>query len=448
MASPHSRPRPFRRSHRSRPPLTAVAGLLALPCWLGACDGAVDSSTPGPADSAEPDGSDSVDPGSDDPTPSLPDEPLAERLDAVLDAVVARGTVGAGLYLQRRGHAPYRGARGLADVATGERLTPDHLFRIASMSKTYLTAVLMKLAVEGRLAMTDPITGYLPADIIALIPDAERISIYDLLTMWSGIIDYRDLTFVEEVLFGDHSLVRDEYTDLMNGLGRNPTPCAPPEIALEQVTPERAECLYSNTNYVLAGYIADRVLYGVEPAAGVRQEHHSRAFREQLFAPLGLTATYYEKHPAPGEEDWSERLAHGYYSAPGPDGEPQRTDVTGWDDGNGFANGGLISTLEEVARFRHALFSHDHPYPMATLAEKGQFLDLLGTTNALGVAPAGATAKDAWIFSGDIGGYTSWVQYSPTRDTVFAFMSNDRDLEPTRGDVIAEIQAILDSASY
>jgi D-alanyl-D-alanine carboxypeptidase len=381
-----------------------------------------------------------------DPGPSAQPEPLAPQLDAILDRVVARGTVGVSLFVQRPGHETYFQARGSADLDASEALTPAHVFRIASVSKTYLAVLMAKLAVEGRLSLDDRITQYLPADLAGLVPGAETISIYDLLTMWSGIADYRDAAFSNEVIFGDHAKVRDEYIDLVDGLGRSPAPCAPPELPPDQITPAIASCLYSNANYVLAGYIVDKVLYGVDPAPGARPEHHAKAFREQLFAPLGLTSTFYEKHLAPGES-FVERLAHGYASVPPGQSGAMRVDVTGWDDGNGYANGGLVATLDDVAAFRRAVFDPKRAYPMQSLDEKARLLDQLGAFNPIGVAPGGIMRNGYWAFSGDIGGYTSWVQYSPASDTSIVFFSNDRDFEEPRFAVIDEIEALVASAA-
>lgn len=384
------------------------------------------------------------DPDGDSHEPARAPETLAPALDAVLDQAVEDGAVGVGLYVSRPGHEPYSQARGLANLATGEALTPDHLFRIASMSKPYLGALIVKLAVEGKLSLDDRMTEYLPADLTARIPHAESITIYDLLTMWSGIADYRDMDFTLDVVLGDHGKVRDEYTDLIDGLDRSSAPCSVPEVPLEAVTEEIAGCLYTNTNYVLLGYIADRVLYGVEPGPGPREHHHSEAFREMFFAPLGLESTYYEKHLAPGES-FMERLAHGYFTLTPELGGTELTDVTGWDDGNGYANGGLIATAADVATFRRAMFDREQAFPMQDLREKARFLELLTTTNPMGVAPGGVAVHEYWLFAGDISGYTSISKYSPTRDTTIVFYSNDRDVEASRDAIVAQIEAIVAS---
>ena len=56
----------------------------------------------------------------------------------------------------------YQGAFGVADVATGRPLTPDALFRIASMTKPITSVALMQLVEQGRLGLDDPAEKYLP----------------------------------------------------------------------------------------------------------------------------------------------------------------------------------------------------------------------------------------------------------------------------------------------
>ena len=61
-----------------------------------------------------------------------------------------------------REHVLYRGAFGVADVATGHPLTADALFRIASMTKPVTSVALMQLVEQGKIALDDPAEKYLP----------------------------------------------------------------------------------------------------------------------------------------------------------------------------------------------------------------------------------------------------------------------------------------------
>src|SRR4051812_33279586 len=53
-------------------------------------------------------------------------------------------------------------ALGVADVGTGQPLTPEHLFRIASHSKTFTATAVLQLVEAGRLRLDDPVARWVP----------------------------------------------------------------------------------------------------------------------------------------------------------------------------------------------------------------------------------------------------------------------------------------------
>jgi len=89
--------------------------------------------------------------------------PGAASLDASLRAAVERKDVpGVVALVTNRERVLYQGAFGVADVATGRPLTPDALFRIASMTKPVTSVALMQLVEQGKIALDDPAEKYLP----------------------------------------------------------------------------------------------------------------------------------------------------------------------------------------------------------------------------------------------------------------------------------------------
>ncbi len=81
-------------------------------------------------------------------------------------------------------------AFGVADLSTGEKLTPRHRFRVASHSKSFTAAGMMKLREQGKLKLDDPI-----GDIVAgLNPGVARATIGQVLSHSAGITrDGRDV---------------------------------------------------------------------------------------------------------------------------------------------------------------------------------------------------------------------------------------------------------------
>jgi CubicO group peptidase (beta-lactamase class C family) len=84
-------------------------------------------------------------------------------LDASLRGAVERKDVpGVVALVTDRKHVLYQGAFGVADVVTGRPLTPDALFRIASMTKPIASVALMQLVEQGRIGLDDAAEKYLP----------------------------------------------------------------------------------------------------------------------------------------------------------------------------------------------------------------------------------------------------------------------------------------------
>lgn len=96
-------------------------------------------------------------------TASAQHSPGVTALDTALRAAVERKDVPGvvALVTDRKG-VIYQGAFGVADVATGRPLSPDALFRIASMTKAVTSVALMQLIEQGRASLDDPAEKYLP----------------------------------------------------------------------------------------------------------------------------------------------------------------------------------------------------------------------------------------------------------------------------------------------
>ena len=77
-------------------------------------------------------------------------------------AIEAKDVPGVVALVTNRERVLYKGAFGVADVATSRPLTSDALFRIASMTKPVTSVALMQLVEQGRLGLDDPAEKYLP----------------------------------------------------------------------------------------------------------------------------------------------------------------------------------------------------------------------------------------------------------------------------------------------
>lgn len=155
-------------------------------------------------------------------------------------------------------------AIGVADVATGEPLRTDHLFRIASHSKTFTGTALMQLVEAGKIRLDDPIGIYVPELVEGGSPVADA-TVRELLGHQSGVI--RDGVHADfwqlEYPFPDRAALVDEV--LRHGA----------------VHARNEHFKYSNIGYSLLGL-------AIEAASGQTFGEYTH---DHIVEPLGLTRT-------------------------------------------------------------------------------------------------------------------------------------------------------------
>ncbi|MEO5918572.1 MAG: serine hydrolase domain-containing protein, partial [Candidatus Limnocylindrales bacterium] len=173
-------------------------------------------------------------------------------------------------------------SRGIGTLRVGEDARPDadSVFRIASMTKSFTAAMLLKLRDEGLLGLDDPVARHVPelTGLRGPTADSPVITIRHVLTMASGL--------ATDDPWGDRQQGLDlgAFSEL---LSRPLTFAWPPGTRFE----------YSNLGYGILG----RVITNVAGA------EYRDVVRNRLLAPLGMDATTYL-----AEEVDPARLAHGY----------------------------------------------------------------------------------------------------------------------------------------
>jgi D-alanyl-D-alanine carboxypeptidase len=302
----------------------------------------------------------------------------AAALQAALDAVHAAGVPGVFAEV-RDGAAVWRGTSGVADLTTGASLSPSFEHRIGSITKTFVSATVLRLAAQGRIGLDDPIGRYVgdlvPADLAA------QVTIRMLLGHTSGINDYPLALFASP--FEDIERYRTETV--------SPERLVELGLGLPRVAPPGALYFYSNTNYVLAGLIIERVTgHPVELEVA-----------RQIIVPLRLRHTYW-----PGSFPYIVGPhAHGY--VPWNDGTLR--DFTVYNMSWAWTAGAMISTMADLNTFFAALLT-GRVVPAALLAQMRAVLpvdpaDPTGTAYGLGLIRARTPCEPAWGHTGGGFGY-------------------------------------------
>ena len=235
----------------------------------------------------------------------------AAAIDQLFRAAAKPGEPGLAVIVVRKGQTLHRAAYGMANVELGVALQPDHVLRIGSVTKQFTSAAIMMLAEEGKLAVTDPITKFLP-DYPA---QGKTITIEHLLTHTSGIQSYTDMPKWRSMFRQDMSL-----TELIDLFKNEPMQFEP-----------GARWRYNNSGYILLGAI-------IEKASGKK---YADFVQERIFTPLGMNDTRYDV-----TEQVIPRRAAGY----GKSGErivnAQYLSMT-----QPYAAGSLISTVDDLAKW-------------------------------------------------------------------------------------------------
>ncbi|WP_261165178.1 serine hydrolase [Microbacterium sp. Marseille-Q6965] len=182
---------------------------------------------------------------------------------------LSRGATGVQLAVGYRGELLFEHAWGLADSETGEELRIDHLFRIASHSKTFTAVAIMQLVEQGELRLDDRASAHVTE--LADVPIGAA-TVRELLGHQAGTI--RDSSDGD---FWQHAFPFPDRAGLLRVLREEGRVFAP-----------NTHFKYSNIGYGLLGLI-------IEAVTG---ESYDATTRRLIVEPLGLADTGSEYDPA------------------------------------------------------------------------------------------------------------------------------------------------------
>ncbi|MGW0709655.1 serine hydrolase domain-containing protein [Streptomyces sp. NPDC002643] len=250
-----------------------------------------------------------------------------------MDANVKDGVVGIALQAKDE-HGVWKATAGVGDLASGAPRSAHDRFRAGSITKSFVSTVLLQLEAEGRLSLDDTVDTWLPGLVRGHGHDGREVTLRQLLNHTSGIADYTsDEQFVKDVFLAD-GFLKNRY--------RTWTPAQLVGIAMKHkpVFAPGTDWSYSNTNYVLAGMV-------IEKATG---NPYGDEVRHRIIEPLRLHAT---KIPGtrPGLPDPHSRA----YSKLAESTTGKTYDVTDLNPSIAYAAGELISNPADLNRFFSAL---------------------------------------------------------------------------------------------
>ena len=208
---------------------------------------------------------------------------MGAGIEDALDRLVDRGVTGVSACAVDSSGKRHACARGKANLATGEDLTTRHVFRIASITKTFMFSLVLQLHDEGKLDIEAPIERWLPR-----LPWADRITLRQILTQTGGLPTYSH-DALDEFPPSDSIWTPAELV----ALAYRKTPPEPPG----------GPVVYANVGSKVAGIIAE--IAGDEPI--------DAAIQRRFLSPLGLTGVV----PSGSGSRAPRQLAAGHHFLPG-----------------------------------------------------------------------------------------------------------------------------------
>jgi CubicO group peptidase (beta-lactamase class C family) len=247
--------------------------------------------------------------------PDVP-ENLGEAIDRIVLAEMEEGGLaGVAVGVARGLFVVHAAGYGFADVENEIPVTPETSFRVGSITKQFTAAAIVDLADDGALDLDDRLTQYLP-EYPGYGPD---VTISMLLSHTSGVKNYTTMEAWWETLAADMTPRR-----LIGVFEAQPFDFNP-----------GIEFAYSNSGYVLLGWIAEQVTG--QPYGGI--------LNERLFVPLQLESTRYCD-----DRTLVRNRARGYAVTDG-----HLTNATYVSMSQAYAAGGVCSNVRDLIRWTRQL---------------------------------------------------------------------------------------------
>jgi CubicO group peptidase (beta-lactamase class C family) len=261
-------------------------------------------------------------------------DPREAETASILDRLVRADEPGLAVLVRQGGKTVFERGCGIRDLRSRERIDPDTSFRLASVTKQFTAMAVMLLVRDGKLRYEDALTDVFPA-----FPAYGRpITMRHLLTHTSGLPDYEDLMAQAEkgrapIWTAEHQIHDDDVLALLRGEAKG------------RFAPGTSWA-YSNSGYVVLGLVVARV----------SGKPFGEFLRQRVLAPLQMAHTVaYEK----GRNE-VERRAWGHTR----DGAAFRQDDQSATSAT-LGDGGVYSTLEDLAKWDEALQTHELVSPGA-----------------------------------------------------------------------------------
>jgi D-alanyl-D-alanine carboxypeptidase len=301
------------------------------------------------------------------------------RLDAYFDALEKHGLANGSIAISEKGVIRYRRSVGSENPPAGTRdqANSSTRYKVGTVSKLFTAILAMQLVEEGRLTLDNKLAEFYPD-----LPHALEISYRNLLQHRSGLASYTDAADYSSWMGKPQSQAR-----MLERIARSGVLFAP-----------NARVQYSNTNYLLLGYIIERI----------HEAPYGKVVEKRIVDKVGLSRTYFD-----GYDDNAQHESVSYSFGPGLLTQP-RTDpsVAG-------GAGGMWSTPVDLVHLIDELFAAR----IVSANSLATMRDISGGSG-IGLWPFTAAGQNGIGHAGAIEGYRALVAHFPEKGISIAYATN------------------------
>jgi len=310
---------------------------------------------------------------------------LEKKLDDKISSTLQKaGAPSVSVAVVQDGKLAYAKAFGMADLQPKRAATVDTRYAVGSITKQFTAAALLMLQEQGKLSIDDRVAQYFPN-----LTRANEITIRQLLSHTSGYEDYAP----QDYLIGEWTRPTTP-EEVVNHWAKKPLDFDP-----------GTKWQYSNTNFVLAGQIFEKV-------SGRRL---SEFLHEKIFVPLDMQSASGWPPSEPADAAAYTRYAVG---PPRPAGR----EAAGWY----YGAGNLAMTPSDLAKWDIAFLSRKilSAHSWDELTHEVKLANGDSTGYALGLAVNDISGMPEFEHGGEVSGFISSNAVFPTRNGAVVVLSN------------------------
>ncbi|WP_295936995.1 serine hydrolase domain-containing protein [uncultured Alistipes sp.] len=296
------------------------------------------------------------------------------KVDAYFDTLAGNNKFMGSVAISHNGETIYAKTVGFADIEHDFEADENSKYRIASVSKTFTTVLILKAIEENKLHLNQTVSQFFPT-----IENSDRITIEQILYHRSGLPD---------ILWNDGpDWVQPRTEPEMIGMISNGGSDFEPD----------SQTNYINTGFFLLSYVLEKIY----------EKPYSEILEEKIVNPIGLKNTYLGENIDVNNNECNPYSHYGWIKQPMID----RTALLG--------AAGVVSNAIDLTVFSDALFS-GKLISMASLQKMKTLKDDYG----MGLFEMSFSNRTCFWIEGGLRGFRSWLAYFPDSNISIAFAAN------------------------